>query len=127
MVNEATSITSGRGVRSNADRAKPSNQAKQGQNRPPRGWGHPLVNRNTCANTSNLGNLGPSKGGNVENAGVNGGVDDRINQIATVVAQMAVMFTQANGIPIPPAMQQLGVDIPHLEVPRLNEHPAGNG
>ena len=42
-------------------------------------------------------------------------MDDHIDQIATAVAQLVAMLTQANEIPIPPMVQQLGVDIPNLE------------
>ena len=42
----------------------------------PRGRGHPLANKNAHRNASNLGNLGPSQGGNVENAGANRGMNN---------------------------------------------------
>ena len=54
-------------------------------------------------------------------------MDDPINQIATDVAQVATMLTQANGIPIPHVVQQLGVEIPRLEASHQNEYPVGDG
>ena len=39
---------------------------------------------------------------------------------------MATMITQANGMHIPPVIQQLGVKIPYLEGPHQNEGSFGN-
>ena len=36
---------------------------------------------------------------------------------------MAMMLTQINGMPIPPEVQQLGGEIPHLEASHHDEHP----
>ena len=70
---------------------------------------------------------GPSQGSNSENARANGGIDDRISQISTAVTQVAAMLTQANGIPIPPVVHQLGGEIPHLEASHQNENPVKDG
>ena len=116
MISKAALATNGRSGRSNTDKAKLGNQAARGWNIPPRNQGCSLANMNARTNASNHGNPSPSHGDNAENARVNGGANNRINQIAVVVAQMAAMLTQANGMPIPHAMQQLGVEIPHLEL-----------
>ena len=80
--------------------------------------GRPSINRNA----SNLANPDPSQKDNVENAGANGNVNDRIKQLATAITQMATMLTQVNGMPIPLVVQQLGVEIPHLEAFHQSEH-----
>ena len=60
---------------------------------------------NARANASNLRNPNPSQGGDAEDVGPNGGMDNHINQIATAIARVAVMLTHANKIPIPHAVQ----------------------
>ena len=70
---------------------------------------------NAHRNASNLGNPAPSQGGNVENVGADGGIDDRINQIAAPITHMATMLTQVNGMLVPLAVKRVGVEIPRLE------------
>ena len=78
---------------------------------------HTSTNKHdACGNANNIGNPDPSQGGHSENVGVDGGIDDCINQIATVEIQMAALLTPDNIISIPLAVQLLGVDIPYLEV-----------
>ena len=116
MVSEVDSIANGQGSHSNIDEAQLVNQAARGRNRAQRARGQPSINKNAHRNASNLANPSPSQGGNAENAGANRGVDDYNNQIAAVITQMATMFIQVNGMPIPPAVQQLGVKIPSFKV-----------
>ena len=54
-------------------------------------------------------------------------MENCIDQVVVAIAQIAAILTQANGMPIPPAMQELGVEIQDLEVSRYNKHPARNG
>ena len=39
-------------------------------------------------------------------------MDARITQLATIVAQIVATLNQANGMPVPSAMQELGIKIP---------------
>ena len=82
---------------------------------------------NVRMNASNHAYSRYSQGGNIEDTGANEGVGNRINHIAIVITQMAPMLNQANGMPIPPAVQQLGAEIPRLETSYQNEHSARNG
>ena len=52
-------------------------------------------------NANNLVHSGPSQGGNIEDDKANESIGNCINLIVTVVAQMAAILNQANGMPIP--------------------------
>ena len=65
----------------------------------------------------------PRQRGNPGNARANGDANDHINQLAAAIPQMATRLTQINRMPIPLEVQQLGGEIPCLEVSHHNEHP----
>ena len=44
-------------------------------------------------------------------------VTQKIDQLAYAITQIAAVVTQVNGVPIPPGVEQLGVQIPQVVIP----------
>ena len=65
----------------------------------------------------------PNNAGN-PNKAINLDVNQRVEQLASAIAQIATVITQAKGVHVPYEAEKLGVWIPQVVIPRPNEQPA---